>query len=854
MKKLLLSLGLTAVFFANAQENWVFSEDNGFMKQAIFRFSQPFQNKLYVALDSSSHIMLFSSATGNYGSYTRDTGITHVLLGLKETMLTSFAANANYMFLGSQTTYDTTGGVQGVIPQVYRFDGTTYTKHGTINVASLPPANQLHSLTYYNSISKLALYSPTGSNDTVYAFLSPDSPGNISVWKAPANQLNPTWVNSTNFPASSGINKVYGTKVWHKKLYISVGNATNGGMILRTSNGVSWDTVTTALSMSATLGVNSFNDLFTSLEVYNDTLIASVINNAKIPLVYTADSLATLQTWKACFDSAHAASIISNWAGINNMVVADGKLWIQATQQSTLAPMVFMIHKNRFNRDTLIRTSYSNGLESASNAGQSFTLTQFNNAVYATGHLAPALLQKNAKGGSNDPAGTFMYAGIIYRFTTVNPTPSFIDTVSTGTGFCANNTIYFSSTSTNASSYAWYIHDSLYSTQQSFTYYSPVAVTDTVKLVAYNGTNQSLYKDSITHIVKIYGNGSIVSVSASSYTVCQGQPDTLKAHITGGTPPYTYTWHNSQDNIDYHGDTTTVITLYTVPTFSPYIYMYLNAHDVHMCPANGNGTQYIYVNKADSLSGIVSDTSNNPVTAASIYLFKKKMNHVGLADSSGVTGVSVSGKYFFPGLYYGDYYVKAVADTSLAAYKTAVGTYYSSKPNAFQWDSALVINQHTCTGGNNSGKNIKIIQIPPASVSGPGTITGVVSKGPGYGARYAGGYAPMGAPLKGVDIKLGKNPGGNAAARTTSDNTGHYSFANVPLGSYKIYVDIPNYGMDSVRAVVLDTVHKLSVHNDYYVDSTMVRVVPTYSATAAICTGDSIRLGGAYQHNAGAYY
>jgi hypothetical protein len=112
----------------------------------------------------------------------------------------------------------------------------------------------------------------------------------------------------------------------------------------------------------------------------------------------------------------------------------------------------------------------------------------------------------------------------------------------------------------------------------------------------------------------------------------------------------------------------------------------------------------------------------------------------------------------------------------------------------------------------------------------------------------------MGAPLKGVDVKLGRNPSGGAAARTTTNNNGVYTFNNIPAGSYRIYIDIPNYGMDSVRTVTINTITPTSIHNDYYVDSNMVRVVPTNTVSAFICQGDSIYLENAYQHNAGVYY
>jgi len=46
-------------------------------------------------------------------------------------------------------------------------------------------------------------------------------------------------------------------------------------------------------------------------------------------------------------------------------------------------------------------------------------------------------------------------------------------------------------------------------------------------------------------------------------------------------------------------------------------------------------------------------------------------------------------------------------------------------------------------------------------------------------------FAYAGAPLKGVDVKLGKNPGGGCAARTT-DSGGKADFGVWPKGNYTL--------------------------------------------------------------------
>jgi len=61
--------------------------------------------------------------------------------------------------------------------------------------------------------------------------------------------------------------------------------------------------------------------------------------------------------------------------------------------------------------------------------------------------------------------------------------------------------------------------------------------------------------------------------------------------------------------------------------------------------------------------------------------------------------------------------------------------------------------------------------------------------------------ATAGAPLKGVDVKLGKNPGGGAAARVTTDEKGNFSFPVVPRGEYTLTVEPPNHVPEAAKGV-----------------------------------------------------
>lgn len=307
-------------------------------------------------------------------------------------------------------------------------------------------------------------------------------------------------------------------------------------------------------------------------------------------------------------------------------------------------------------------------------------------------------------------------------------------------------------------------------------------------------------KDSLTIFVD-----PIFSPNAGGdQTICFADSVTLSGLPTGGTAPYIYSWNDgtslfSSQNIT---QSPTATTTYTLDVTDGFGCLQSDVVAVNVTPSS-------------DIRGTVS-YSGGPVQFSNVVLYNYQ-SALGQFDTLQTVSTDASGVYVFSGFNHNNYLIEVFPS---ASYPTLIPTYYGDH---FLWDSSSVA-VHGC--GIADTFNIQAVE-ETSFGTGPGFLHGQIVEGAGFNSFTGSGTdrAP-GDPVPGIDVKLGRNPGGHMMTQGQTDSNGEYAFSNVPYGDYVVYVDIPGLGRDSSYTFTVDSANNYFYYLNYYVDSTTIYIVP----------------------------
>jgi len=160
--------------------------------------------------------------------------------------------------------------------------------------------------------------------------------------------------------------------------------------------------------------------------------------------------------------------------------------------------------------------------------------------------------------------------------------------------------------------------------------------------------------------------------------------------------------------------------------------------------------------------------------------------------------------YSFEDVPAGVFYIKAIVDSTSVYYDTYLPTYYNG---VCFWYNATNINQ--CDTSRDF-RDIHLFHVD--SLDGIHILDGVVN--------FAG---HTNLPVPGLNLLLANSNGDPIQARTTDDD-GYFKFEHLPEGTYKLFADLINSGIDNTHAPQIDLVANSTISAWLYNDSLSLQV------------------------------
>lgn len=300
---------------------------------------------------------------------------------------------------------------------------------------------------------------------------------------------------------------------------------------------------------------------------------------------------------------------------------------------------------------------------------------------------------------------------------------------------------------------------------------------------------------------------TLPAISQSTNAVCVGGSASLS--VIGGTlnSAPNWSWYTGSCGGTLVGTGTVVVVNPTVTT------TYWVKGDGGCVPTGGSCMNTtINATPLTNINGTVTSNTLTPVPVIGQAILFKYEPMLNKFDTIVKQTLGVGGDYNMTSVPAGSYIIQAVPVNN-----TLIPTY---APNQIGWKNANIFH-HGCSV--NDVKNINVIELANWGV-GSGLLTGKIVEGLKYGQK--GAVVAPGAPIKGISVKGGRNPGGSIGAQDRTLPSGNYTLSGIPNNvsgeSYFVYVDIA--GLDTAG-----TYHKVIMNGsdqyfnlDFIVDSAKI--------------------------------
>lgn len=771
MKKLFCLLSIFLFINAKAQspQIWDSVAFGGFGQGTGYEFEtamDTFQDKLYAGVSVfSSQGRVYSSTDGLWNSFNEDAAFTSINNVNGNDYVKAMRSGGGFLYVAVSNW-------NGPGASIYFFNGSIWQNAGALPLGNYAASEQpeIKFIEFFQG----NFYFFVNTSSSTYGFrVIKCNPGIVNsysiVYDAPNNSNEGSTINATT---------IFNNKIY----FLSNGNLDRSFVFDGSS-------VSTNPTLTSSIFANPDNWDITALGVFNGEIYAGTYNSNTGAEIYKSSDGAN-------FSVVHSGGFTSgsDVNSINKLMEYKNELWVVATgngygtinktntsgQVSGGSAIAVIYHSPDGNNYTRSNTPGHGDINSVASSS---ILFGYKNRLYH---------------------GYDMSTGAAIWKHCYTPTANF--TMNPNDSTCRYSLVNCNFTGNGANELQWY--DDAINTGTGQTHATSFNTVGTHTLSVYAENSSPACAVNFSQTIYVAPEISLSIVQTPSGNICPGQAVSVSMNWTGGVgTSYTYNW--SSGGV-YPSFTTPSFSVTGISTggFTPSLITNkgCSASDFHL----------ISVDPATALTGTVTANTAGIIGAGDVYLFKYQPGNAYL-DTVGSVVINAGGVYQFNNLDYGTYLIKAHPNTG--TYPNTIPTYYDSI--YVSWATAKT-KFHGCSQLDTA--NIRVIEVVPSV--GPGTVSGRITEDAGYGNKTNGVMQP-GDPIPGIDIKLGKKPGGSAQARTTTNSNGDYNFPNVPLGDYYIYVDIPNIGQDSTREVSITAGNPASTNNDYKVDSLKIFVDTT---------------------------